>query len=606
MGPGTSGQASSTGDSPSLGRRSVLATLVALALLITSLLPIPHALAVQSASDPDVERIDSADESGYVVQVEEGESAANVLADSDAVDVRNTDDLSGEAFNGAVADIDRVQARELRKDPRIVSVERNKAYTVNSRDQPQFASPNPETASGEDYSAQSATTVWGLDRTDQRNLPLDSDYSPPAEGSGIDIYIVDSGIDKDHPEFGDRIGQSAYWPAVGDSADDCYGHGTHVAGTAASTTYGMAKNANLHSVRVLDCSGNGTLSGVLEALNWVAANAEPKSVVNLSLAGGSSSALDAAVSSLVDDGILVVSAAGNASVDACTVSPARAGPAITVGALDDADSEASFSNHGTCLDLYAPGVSIKSLLMNEPGSTSTKSGTSMAAPHVAGAVAVLWSDKPSFNGNQIRDHVLGEGTAGVVQFHSGQRGSPDLNLHVRPADSTPPNTRITSGTSGRVNSRKANFSFTSTEAGSTFKCRLGQGSWRRCTSPRYYTGLVNGKHTFQVRATDTSGNTDASPAAQTFTTAKRLKVALKTNRAKTKLRVNVNPNNAAKNYRIKVQKKKSGKWKTVRTTRTRGVRDTRVINMGKGRYRIKVPAQRGLLGAKSGSVRLKR
>ena len=586
-------------------RNLALAALATMALLVTTLVPITQSQAAEPNGDVEFERIQTGSEGGYVVQVEEGESATEVVVDSKAVAANEVEDLSGEAFNGALADIGPAQAKQLRADPRVVSVERDTVITANADDEREPLDGSQwAIQSTEESSAKAFTTAWGLDRTDQRNLPLDSDYSPPADGSDTHIYVVDSGVDLSHPDFGGRTGLSAY--AVGGTALDCYGHGTHVAGTAASNTYGMAKGATVHSVRVLDCDGEGLKSWSIAGMNWIAENAEPHPVVNLSLGGSYSASVNSAVSSLVTSGIPVVAAAGNDATNACGVSPASAGPAITVGAVDSADSVASFSNFGPCLDVYAPGVAIKSLLMNEPGSPSTKSGTSTAAPHVAGAVAVLWSQNPSLSGNQIDDHVLDEATTGVVNFPFGQAGSPNLNLHVEPADTTPPDTRITSGTSGKVDSRKAKFYFKSNEAGSTFRCRLDGGSWRSCASPKTYTRLHNGDHKFRVRATDQAGNTDPTPAIRNFTTAKRIKVALKAKDNRSKLSVDVDPNLKKSNYKIKVHKKKAGKWKTVLNTRTKGPKDRRTINMSRGRYRVRVPAQFHMLRGTSNSVWLKR
>lgn len=246
-----------------------------------------------------------------------------------------------------------------------------------------------------------ATTVgtqgdatWGIDRIDQRALPLSRSYTYTGSGAGVTAYVIDSGISPDAEEFGSRLG--AGFTSISDTygTDDCNGHGTHVAGTIGGTTYGVAKGVTLVPVRVLDCGGSGTWSGVVAGIDWVAGQHDngERSVANMSLGGSRNSSVDAAVARLVKDGVTVAVAAGNNGRDACNYSPARVPEAITVGATNDTDTRASWSNFGKCLDLFAPGVGITSAWPADvaPGSTTnTISGTSMASPHVAGAAAVL-------------------------------------------------------------------------------------------------------------------------------------------------------------------------------------------------------------------------
>ncbi len=234
---------------------------------------------------------------------------------------------------------------------------------------------------------------WGIDRIDQTALPLDGRIILPATGAGVTAYIIDTGIRADHVEFGGRVtsGYTAISDGVG--SNDCNGHGTHVAGTVAGSTVGVAPSATLVPVRVLSCSGGGTIAGVIAGINWTIANHLPgvPAVANMSLGGGYSPALNSAVAAAVADGIVFAVAAGNENADACGVSPASEPTAITVGSTTSTDARSSFSNYGPCLDIFAPGSSILSAWITSATATDTYSGTSMAAPHVAGAAAVLLS-----------------------------------------------------------------------------------------------------------------------------------------------------------------------------------------------------------------------
>ncbi len=261
--------------------------------------------------------------------------------------------------------------------------------------------------------------TWGIDRIDQRDRPLNGNYTYTPTGSGVHVYILDTGIRRTHTQFGARVVMDFDSIGDGQNGNDCNGHGTHVAGTVGGTTYGVAKGVLLHNVRVLDCAGNGTDATVIAGLDWVTANHISPSVGNMSLGGAASSALDTAVVNSINSGVTYAIAGGNSGVDACTESPGRVAAALTVGSSTSTDARSSFSNTGTCLDIFAPGSSITSSWNSSDTATNTISGTSMAAPHVAGVAALYLQNNtaasPATVANAIittatTNHLTGIGT----------------------------------------------------------------------------------------------------------------------------------------------------------------------------------------------------
>ncbi|WP_239162844.1 S8 family peptidase [Paractinoplanes rishiriensis] len=279
--------------------------------------------------------------------------------------------------------------------------------------------------------AQANPPSWGLDRIDQVGPKLNQSYQYPGTGAGVTAYVLDSGIDINHADFGGRAshGYSFVGTPAEESpvADDCDGHGTHVAGTVGGNLYGVAKGVNLVAVRVLDCQGFGTTEDVIQGIDWVTANAVKPAVANMSLGGAKDLALNEAVSRSVSSGVTYAVASGNEAADACESSPASAAQTITVGATDNLDVRAWFSNYGKCTTIYAPGVNIVSASAGTSQGTLTASGTSMASPHVAGAAALLLQANPSMTPKQVRDRLITGAIAGPV-FDT--KGSVDRLLNV--------------------------------------------------------------------------------------------------------------------------------------------------------------------------------
>src|SRR5688500_7975863 len=263
-----------------------------------------------------------------------------------------------------------------------------------------------------------SNATWGLDRIDQSALPLSKTYTYNNTGAGVTAYIIDTGIRFAHNEFGGRA-VSGFDAVDGGTADDCDGHGTHVAGTVGGATYGVAKGVRLVAVRVLDCAGSGTLSGAIAGMDWVAANASGPSVANLSLGASANSSVDEATRRMIASGVATAIAAGNGNrggrqQDACGYSPARVAEGMTIGSTTSTDAKSSWSNYGACVDFFAPGSSITSAGITSNTALVSMSGTSMASPHVAGVAALYLQINSAATPQQVRDVLFAATTKGVV------------------------------------------------------------------------------------------------------------------------------------------------------------------------------------------------
>nr|WP_233625027.1 S8 family peptidase [Actinoplanes sp. ATCC 53533] len=346
-----------------------------------------------------------------------------VLKDGTAATVRDRAAGLADKYDGAVNEVyskvvrgfattmSERAAQRLAADPAVAYVEQNQVISL------------ADTQTG---------ATWGLDRIDQASLPLSTTYTYPNTASSVHAYIIDTGILTTHSQFGGRAVSGYDFVDSDSNATDCNGHGTHVAGTVGGSTYGVAKAVQLVGVRVLDCEGSGTTAGVISGINWVTSNAIKPAVANMSLGGGTSTTLDTAVSNSIAAGITYGIAGGNDSAAACNYSPARVAAAITVGATTSADARASYSNYGSCLDIFAPGSSITSAWYTSTTATNTISGTSMATPHVVGVAALVLQANPSYTPAQVASYLTSNAVSGAVT--SPGTGSPNLLLQVVNSD----------------------------------------------------------------------------------------------------------------------------------------------------------------------------
>lgn len=401
----------------------IFLTVITVGIAAISLLPAKtegHKSKLKKASDPIPNRyVVALDPASLRAEDETSERKAGRLASRYGGAV---DKVFSHALQGFSAEMTSEAAEAMSNDPSVLFVEEDSYISIE---------------------ATQNNAPWGLDRVDQRSVPLNTAYNYVRTGSGVHVYVIDTGIRATHVEFAGRATADYDSMYDGQNGNDCHGHGTHVAGTIGGTNYGVAKDVSIHGIRVLGCNGIGSVSTAVEGIDWVTANRVLPAVANMSMGSAASPLMDFAVQGSIDAGVTYVVAAGNANTDACLYSPARLGTAITVGASTQTDMRASFSNYGSCVDLFAPGVGITSAYAWNDSATNSISGTSMASPHVAGTVALYLQDNPTASPSQATAALLGDATSGQM---GGVDGSPNMMVFTAPNGPTAGDATV----SGRV------------------------------------------------------------------------------------------------------------------------------------------------------------
>ncbi|WP_163999258.1 S8 family serine peptidase [Pyxidicoccus caerfyrddinensis] len=402
-------------------------------------------------------------------------------------------------IHGFLANMSEAEAQRLLSDPRVAYVQENGLLHV---------------------SATQTSATWGIDRIDQRDLPRNSSYTYNVDGTGVHAYVIDTGIRLTHTEFTGRTGNGYDFIDNDSDPTDCHGHGTHVSGTVGGTTWGVAKKVTLHGVRVLDCTGYGNDAQVIGGIDWVAANHVKPAVANMSLGDVGIPAIDDATERLIAAGVTTVVSAGNDSDNACNYSPARTPNAITVGSTTSSDARSSFSNYGTCVDIFAPGSSITSASNSGNSASTSMSGTSMSSPHVAGAAALYLSANPTATPAQVRDALVNNSTPNKVT--SPGTGSPNRLLYTLfitggGSDTTAPTTSITSPAGGATLSGTASVSASASDnvGVSRVEFYAGTSLLGTATAAPYSiswntTTVANGTYALTTKAYDAANNVGTS------------------------------------------------------------------------------------------------